>query len=68
MCVSCMLYIDWELEGWKNLWVGISLGKKLVRVGLQEINNFFRPNHDHDQSHHPNKYHHRHFYHLNEYH
>ena len=31
MCVLCMIYVDWELGG----------RKKLVRVGLQETNNFF---------------------------
>ena len=29
------------LEGGKNFRVGIFFNKKLVRVGLQEINNFF---------------------------
>ena len=31
MCVLCMFYLDWELGG----------RKKLIRVGLQETNNFF---------------------------
>ena len=25
MCVSCMFYVDWELEGWKKRRVGIFL-------------------------------------------
>ena len=41
MCASCMFYDDWELGGRKKLKVGIFLNKKLVRVGLQETNNFF---------------------------
>ena len=36
MCVICMFYVDWELEGQKNFRVGIYLS----RVGLQETNNF----------------------------
>ena len=40
MCVLCMFYIDWELGGRKKLEGSIFLNKKLVRVGLQEINNF----------------------------
>ena len=42
MCVLCMIYIDWELEGQKKLEGREDFSeKKLVRVGLQETNNFF---------------------------
>ena len=40
MGVLYMIYVDWELGGRKNR-VGIFLNKKLVRIGLQETNNFF---------------------------
>ena len=40
-----MFYVDWELGGWKILKGRDSFEQKLVRVGLQETNNFFfRPN------------------------
>ena len=42
-CVLCMFYIEWSLEGRKNFRVGIYFEEKLVRVGLQETNFFFRP-------------------------
>ena len=41
MCVLCMFYVDWGLEGRKKLRVGIFLNKNLVRVGSQD---FFRAN------------------------
>ena len=44
MCILCMFRLIGSWEGRKNLRVGIFLNKKLVRVGLQETNNFFRPN------------------------
>ena len=34
MCVLSIFYINWELEGGKNF-------REIVRVGLQETNNFF---------------------------
>ena len=44
---KCVFYACFTLigswKGRKNFRVGIFLNKKLVRVGLQEINNFFRP-------------------------
>ena len=41
MCFMHVFY-DWESgESRKNFGVGIFLNKKLVRVGLQETNNFF---------------------------
>ena len=30
MCVSCMIYIDWELEGQKNFRVEVFLNKNLL--------------------------------------
>ena len=38
MCVLCMFYVDWELGRRKK--IGIFFEKRLVRVGLQETNNF----------------------------
>ena len=43
MCVSCMSYVDWELGGRKKIKGRDFLESILVRVGLQETNNFFRP-------------------------
>ena len=40
MFYACFTLIG-SWEGRKNFKVGISLNKKLVRVGLQETNNFF---------------------------
>ena len=44
---KCVFYACFMLigswEGGKNFRVGIILNKKLVRVGLQDTNNFFRP-------------------------
>ena len=40
MCVLCMFYIDLELGGRKKI-KGRDFFEKLVRVGLQETNNFF---------------------------
>ena len=40
MCVLCMFYVDWELGGQKKLKGRDFFEKKLVRVGLQETNNF----------------------------
>ena len=40
MCDLCMFYVVGSWEGEKNFRVGIPLNKKLVRVGLQETNNF----------------------------
>ena len=41
MCVLCMFFVVWELGGQKNLQGRDFFEKKLVRVGLQETNNFF---------------------------
>ena len=30
MCVLCMFYVDWELDGDKNFRVGIFLNKNLL--------------------------------------
>ena len=35
-----MLYVDWELGGWKKLKGKDFFDLTLVRVGLQETNNF----------------------------
>ena len=32
MCVSCIFYVDWELEGQKQLRVGILLSKILFKL------------------------------------
>ena len=44
MCVLSMFYVDWEFEGQKKLWGRDFFQQRLVRVGLQETNNFFMPN------------------------
>ena len=41
MCVLCMFYVDWELEGQKKTLGRDFLEQKLVRVGLQDTNTFF---------------------------
>ena len=41
MCVLCIFYFDWELEGLEKLKLAILLSKKLLGVWVQET--FFRP-------------------------
>ena len=41
MCVSCIFFVGWELQGWKKLKGRDILKLKLVRVRLQETNNLF---------------------------
>ena len=41
MCVLCMFYVDLEFGGQNKLKGRDFFEKKLVRVGLQETNNFF---------------------------
>ena len=41
ICVLCMFYVDWELGGVKKLSGRDFFEYKLVRVGLQETNNYF---------------------------
>ena len=41
MCFLCMFYFDWELEWQKKLKGKDFFEWKLVKVGLQETNNFF---------------------------
>ena len=38
----CMFYVDWGLEGWKRFKGREFLVLKIVRILLQETNNFFR--------------------------
>ena len=41
MCVSCMFYVDWDLEGWKKLKSRDLFDLKPVRLGLQGPHNLF---------------------------
>ena len=41
MCVLCMFFDDLELEGQRKIKGRDFSEQKLVRVGLQETNNFF---------------------------
>ena len=41
MGVLCMFYVNWELAGQKKLKGRDYFEYKLVKIGLQETNNFF---------------------------
>ena len=38
---SSSIYVDWKLKRWKKVCGRELFHKKLVRVGLEETNNFF---------------------------
>ena len=42
MCVLCMFYVDWELEWQKKIKGREIWRKKIVGVGLQVTNYFFK--------------------------